>query len=825
MKTKCLLLITSVALTSAFSLQPSALVLAAPLGAAWTYQGQLTDGGVPASGHYDLEFTLYDDASGGTAVSGPITTNAVRVANGLFTAVLDFGAGAFTGGARWLGIGVRTNGGASFTPLSPRQPLTPAPYALYAPNAGSAVSLSGTLPAAQLSGTIRSANVSGTYANAVTFNNAANSFSGSGSGLTGLNASQLSTGTVPDAQVASNVARTNQVWLLGGNAGTTPGTQFLGTADNQPFEVKVNSARALRLEPTASGLPNIIEGASNNAVRPGASGATIGGGGDSEGHQIGADFGTIAGGRVHRVDGYGSTIGGGQANTIMSNCAYSTIAGGWLVTLDPHASYVAVGGGSHHGVQTNADYTTIGGGYNHTIGSNALYATIAGGAQNAVAPSVKAGFVAGGQSNRVAGNFGFAAGRRAKADHTGAFVWADGADADFSSTAPNQFLIRATGGVGIGKNSPGTALDVNGTVTATAFAGGGAGLTGIGTAALADSSVNTAKIADGAVGNADLANNAVTSAKIADGTIGAADVAANTFWGTAGNTGTTPATHYLGTADYQPLEIKLNGLRALRLEPYTMSPNIIGGAAANYVAGAVQGATIGGGGNSSNTNRVLGNYATVVGGASNTAANIASTAMGWGAYAAANYSVAMGYHPTASGVGAAAMGGYSIASGNYSTALGYHTTAGGLSATAMGNYSVANGNYSAALGYFCNTANDSSFAAGSNAKALHTGAFVWADSTPVDFASTAQNQFLIRASGGVGIGTASPTRRLQVTETASGSLTYPVKVSNEGMTAGTAAGLLFQVDSGGDRGKGALVYERKDTWNRGSFHFLQNTGI
>ena len=40
-----------------------------------------------------------------------------------------------------------------------------------------------------------------------------------------------------------------------------------------------------------------------------------------------------------------------------------------------------------------------------------------------------------------------AAGRRAKAVNTGSFVWADSTNADFTSTADNQFSIRATNGV------------------------------------------------------------------------------------------------------------------------------------------------------------------------------------------------------------------------------------------------------------------------------------------------------------------------------------------------------------------------------------------
>ncbi|MDB6111658.1 MAG: hypothetical protein JWR69_3408 [Pedosphaera sp.] len=103
---------------------------------AFTYQGRLMDGGAPASGSYDFAFTLFDDVSVGNQVSNIITNASTAVSNGLFTLTLDFGAGIFTGPARWLEIGVRTNGGASFTSLSLRQPLTPAPYAIYAANAG-----------------------------------------------------------------------------------------------------------------------------------------------------------------------------------------------------------------------------------------------------------------------------------------------------------------------------------------------------------------------------------------------------------------------------------------------------------------------------------------------------------------------------------------------------------------------------------------------------------------------------------------------------------------------------------------------------------------
>jgi hypothetical protein len=57
--------------------------------------------------------------------------------------------------------------------------------------------------------------------------------------------------------------------------------------------------------------------------------------------------------------------------------------------------------------------------------------------------------VPGGRSNTAQGEYSFSAGRRAKANHDGSFVWADSTNADFASTEPNQFLIRASGGAHI----------------------------------------------------------------------------------------------------------------------------------------------------------------------------------------------------------------------------------------------------------------------------------------------------------------------------------------------------------------------------------------
>jgi type VI secretion system secreted protein VgrG len=115
----------------------SALTVLAPAellhaqGTAFTYQGGLNDGAIPANGKYDLRFSVYDSTNNpGNLVAGPITNSATGISNGLFAATLDFGVGVFDGNPRWLDIGVRTNGGTNFTTLIPRQALTPSPYAI-----------------------------------------------------------------------------------------------------------------------------------------------------------------------------------------------------------------------------------------------------------------------------------------------------------------------------------------------------------------------------------------------------------------------------------------------------------------------------------------------------------------------------------------------------------------------------------------------------------------------------------------------------------------------------------------------------------------------
>ena len=438
-----LLLLATAGLGQAQELQPEGLLAPqAALGSAFTYQGQLKKNGSPINDTCDFQFSLYDASSGGTQITSTQTVTGVSVSNGLFTTLIDFGNGAFNGDARWLEIAVKCAGDANFVPLSQRQPLTAVPYALFS-KAAAWSGLSG-VPAGFADG----------VDNDTTYT--------AGIGLTliggqfGLDVpyslpQSCANGQLPkwngSAWACANDNDTTTFWSLSGNAATTPGTNFLGTTDNQALEFKVNNFRVLRLEPNAAS-PNIIGGFSGNSVTAGVYGATIGGGGESTGtNRVTDDYGTVGGGFNNQAgNGSGSTsdrnhatVGGGINNTASGYSA--TVGGGWSNTASNFAA--TVGGGYNN---TASGYSaTVGGGYNNTASDS--IATVGGGINNTASGSYAT--VGGGRDNTAAGNYSFVVGRRAKnndTNHKGVFLFADSTDADFNSTMANEFAARANGG-------------------------------------------------------------------------------------------------------------------------------------------------------------------------------------------------------------------------------------------------------------------------------------------------------------------------------------------------------------------------------------------
>jgi hypothetical protein len=113
--------------------------------AAFTYQGKLTDGSLPANGTYQMQFSLFDAATGTGQIGSTITNNTVAVAGGGFTVQLDFSpATPFAAGAdRFIEIAVRKASDLpGFTLLTPRQQIASSPYSIKSLGAAAADALS-----------------------------------------------------------------------------------------------------------------------------------------------------------------------------------------------------------------------------------------------------------------------------------------------------------------------------------------------------------------------------------------------------------------------------------------------------------------------------------------------------------------------------------------------------------------------------------------------------------------------------------------------------------------------------------------------------------
>jgi trimeric autotransporter adhesin len=379
-------------------------------GTAFIYQGQLMDSGAPANGLYDLQFSIYNTNLGGTP-AGPILTNAATaVSNGLFTVTLDFGAGIFTGSDEWLDIAARTNGAGTFTELSPRQPLTPTPYAIFA---NTASNLLGTLPVAQLLGSINGSTITlGTISAAqIATNQVVTSLNKLRNDVTiqaGTNVAinvNTSSGTNALVISASASAGAGGDWLLTGNAGTQSGVNFLGTTDDETLEFRVQNTRAFHLEPGFLGdfgpaVPNVIGGSTNNSTAGSdeVEGATIGGG---DSNTVAMRYATIAGGQGNYISDLSpySSIGGGMNNTNFA--AYSTIVGGLNNDIQNLGTYSTIGGGRFNKLVTNAFGSMIGGGEYNVIDDAAFDSTIAGGSENYVGTEAADATISGGYTNII----------------------------------------------------------------------------------------------------------------------------------------------------------------------------------------------------------------------------------------------------------------------------------------------------------------------------------------------------------------------------------------------------------------------------------------
>ena len=468
------------------------------VGTAFTYQGLLRKAGAPVDAACDLKFGLWDADPDGSQIGDTLSRPAVPLSDGLFTVQLDFGEGVFQSDARYLEIAVLCPGDPDYVTLAPRQALTPAPYALALPGLwtqqnGTSPNLIGGHSENSVTAGVYGATISGGggatyYANRVTdqygvvgggaANRAGNDAGGLSDGeyatVSGGYGNKASgqcatiggglwnTASNQDATICGGASNTAGGWIatVGGGLSNTASGQYAtvpGGENNQAQgdyafaagrRAKANSAgcfvwadstdadfacntanqfavRAtggvsltvdtagggLRIEPNAAS-PNLIGGYSGNRAGAGLHGVAIGGGGES-GHinQAIDTYTTIAGGWGNTAGGYAATVGGGEGNT------------------------------------TSSWHATVAGGKQNTAGGQ--YATVPGG-----------------RLNEAQGNYSFAAGRRAKANNEGCFVWGDANDADVACSGGNRWVARSSGGVWFYTNAAMTAgvwVDAGGT--------------------------------------------------------------------------------------------------------------------------------------------------------------------------------------------------------------------------------------------------------------------------------------------------------------------------------------------------------------------------
>ena len=272
--TRCIIVAASLS-----ALSPTSRLSATPVGTAFTYQGLIQKNGVGVNGACSIRFTLYDAVTGGATVGAPNpNTVAVSAVNGVFSTTLDFGANAFNGdNARWLQIEVKGPSDVGYTTLTPRQPVSPTPYAIFAlstlPTSGS-WSLTGN------AGTNGTNFLGTTDAQPLELH------------VKGLRASRL--------EFAGGTFR-NSINVLNG----------LGT----------NTLTGSPMGATISG-GGLYDGISMGGSLP---------------NNVGADFGTVAGGAGNSVSGPYGTVAGGLGN---SANGFGSFAAGQSATAAHFGSFV-----------------------------------------------------------------------------------------------------------------------------------------------------------------------------------------------------------------------------------------------------------------------------------------------------------------------------------------------------------------------------------------------------------------------------------------------------------------------------------------------------
>ncbi len=757
-----------------------------PLGTEFTYQGKLSFAGEPLNDSADFEFRLFNDEVAGVEVGTVNVIHDALVVDGVFTVGLDFD-NVFGDTALYLEVAVRSphdpTNTMAYTVLNPRQPITPAPVAL-------------ALRHLRTESNVNGPNViGGASSNLVT----AGSFSATIGGG------------------ADNRVEGERVAIGGGSNNTATGfaATIGGGADNNVF----------------SSTGTIAGGAFNNLN---GSSAAIGGG---FGNLVDGAFGTIAGGgpldpfnefgtnnRVY--DDYG-TIGGGTDNRVGSDDADSTTD-----------RFGTIAGGSQN--RATANSATIGGGFNNQATGNSS-AIFGGGSHIA---SGQATFIGGGTLNEATADFAIiGGGKENQVFATFGAICGGGAYDDGISTFPGNRIYDNYGFIGGGSNNIAGIDDADPLNGFFASVAGGFQNTASGSlSSVSGGDKNTAS-GSWSVVSGGVLNVAAGSHSVVAGGLDNQAQGESSFIGGGGQNRATGSSATIGGGFNNQANGNNSAIFAGGSNVASGQVTFIGGGTANEASAdfatisggqdnqvlATHGVIAGGGSRGQEVpgNRVFDDYGVIGGGSDNIAGSDGAIA-GFGEYATiggGRSNIVYDFLGTIGGgrlnqVGVPALESAACCatvgggSGNIARRVA-STVAGGFANQALANYAtipgghlnLAGGEYSFAAGLMAKVRQgDPTEAYYSGDLSGDEGTFVWADSTFADFVSTGPDQFLIRASGGVGIGTNEPARPLHVSadqgiariesanNTGGGSV---LELSNKTVATDLSLGAINFLDSAG----------------------------
>ncbi|HEY1172599.1 MAG TPA: tail fiber domain-containing protein [Verrucomicrobiae bacterium] len=779
----------------------------------FNYQGRLLLDGAPATGNFDIRFTLFDASVNGNTVSSPQTFGTVAVAGGVFNVTLDYGAASFPGADRWLEIGVRPQGSSdAYTTLTPRQKITSNPYAIQALNATTAASLSGTVSAANVTGTLSVSQVPALGADKITSGtldvaripslDAAKIVTGvlAESRIPSLDASKITTGTIDSARLPSLTAvaipsldaskiTTGTIddarlpALTAANIPVLDASKITSGTFSTDRVPDLDAAKITSGNLSISRMPSGIALLNSSPTFTGAVTATGFSGSGANLTSLNANnlsSGTVpvaALGNVWKITGNSGTSLGthfigttdpvgldfrvGNNRVLRISPAPTSpnfLAGHTGNQLGLGISGSIVAGGGNSGSDRNsvsASFSTISGGQGNTIEAGADNSVVVGGYRNLIVTDNIGSLIAGGYQNSIQkfSEYSAISGGNQNMIHTNS-NYGTIAGGDRNEIKPGAYRSVISGGV----------LNVIQTNSYdSVIVGGNLNEIGIGSY-------------DGIIsGGTDNKIGAVSPESVIAG-------GASNRVGNQSDSSSVGGGHGNGIGNNSPGSVIAGG-EANKIEG--TSPNsVIGGGKLNAIKVTNDYSTIAGGQNNvidklgianfiggGATNLIAENtyYAVIAGGRS----NVIDEASDY-AFVGSGQANKIGNYSSYSGI----MTGYdnfvgndvisgAIVTGEQNRVLGEANRSfigGGFSNVIEGeaydavisggevNEVEAGAHHATIPGGFANyAAGPYSFAAGVKAKALHYGSFVWGCATDANIESTANNQFTIRASGGTRI--------------------------------------------------------------------------